>query len=164
MVFRIRLLVFFYLAPFLSTQRTKISFHFICWMKISIQIKHRKSNWLTYVMYQYEQNSHKIAIIIHATSWGKGGGVWNVSLLSFLALLNRGPNGHMHYKKVISTYVPFNTVTCQRMTVNISQVFWNSIKLKEEVENDWLTNVEQLFLFGLPTSQYYYYFYVYFCL
>lgn len=43
-------------------------------MKISIQIKHRKSNWLTYVMYQYEQNSHKIAIIIHATSWGKGGG------------------------------------------------------------------------------------------
>lgn len=44
-------------------------------MKISIQIKHRKSNWLTYVMYQYEQNSHKIAIIIHATSWGKGGGM-----------------------------------------------------------------------------------------
>lgn len=43
-------------------------------MKISIQIKHRKSSWLTYVMYQYEQNSHKIAIIIHATSWGKGGG------------------------------------------------------------------------------------------
>lgn len=24
-------------------------------------------------MYQYEQNSHKIALIIHATSWGKGG-------------------------------------------------------------------------------------------
>lgn len=44
-------------------------------MKISIQIKHRKSNWLTYVMYQYEQNSHKIAIIIYATSWGKGGGM-----------------------------------------------------------------------------------------
>lgn len=26
-------------------------------------------------MYQYEQNSHKIAIIIHATSRGKGGGM-----------------------------------------------------------------------------------------
>lgn len=65
-------------------------------MKISIQIKHRKSNWLTYVMYQYEQNSHKIAIIIHATSWGKGGMEHEFAFSSFLAL-NRGPNGHMNY-------------------------------------------------------------------
>lgn len=67
-------------------------------MKISIQIKHRKSNWLTYVMYQYEHNSHKIAIIIHATSWGKGGGGLEQKFVFFLAL-NLGPNGHALKRK-----------------------------------------------------------------